>query len=180
MKMMKKRFEVLFLAWVLLAGAVAVPGSVWAGSAEDDEMGAVAVQHEMSLQSYASLPGLVAMICSDAMLQYEDFFNLSPIMIEPFVVLNEFSVPKKISLLGATLADQMAAVISNETLAAWRGSDDTGGYEQRVSGLLQEMDGYLRVHITGVNTMGERRSYVVNVEMSEPIYRALHSYVYTP
>jgi hypothetical protein len=182
MKMMKKRFEGLFLAWVLLGAIAVTVTGVWAGQDEAGEVGdaVTAVQHEMSLKSYDSMPGLISMICSDAMLQYEDFFNLSPILIEPFVVLNEFSAPKKISLLGATLADQMAAVISNETLAAWRGPVEGAEYEQRVTGLLQEMDGYLRVHITGVNSMGERRSYVVNVEMSDPIYRALHSYVYIP
>ena len=183
MKMMYKRFEILFLALVLLALAIAVPVSgVWAGQYDSYEIGdeVATVHNEMSLKSYASMPGLVSMICGDALLQYEDFFNLSPIVIEPFVVLNEFSSPQRISLMGATLADQMVAVISNETLAAWRVRDEKAEYEQRITGLLQEMDGYLRVHITGVNTMGERRSYVVNVEMSEPIYRALHSYVYIP
>ena len=183
MKKMLKRFEILFLALVLMALAIAVPVSgVWAGQYDGDEVGdgMMAVQEEMSLKSYASMPGLVSMICGDGLLQYEDFFNLSPIVIEPFVVLNEFSDPHRISLLGATLADQMVAVISNETLAAWSGQDEAGEYEQRITGLLQEMDGYLRVHITGINTRGERRSYVVNVEMSEPIYRALHSYVYIP
>jgi hypothetical protein len=61
-------------------------------------------------------------------------------------------------------------------LAVWRPAA-AGEEGQRISGILQEVDGYLRIHIIAANTRGERRSYVVNVEMSEPIYRALHSYV---
>jgi hypothetical protein len=105
------------------------------------------------------------------------FFAAEPVTIEPFIVLSEFSTRQRVSLLGATLAEQMAAVIGNESLAMWR-SPSAGEHEQRVSGILQEVNGYLRIHIIAANTRGDRRSYVVNVEMSEPIYRALHSYVY--
>ncbi len=128
-------------------------------------------------KNYSSLTGLVAMVGSDAMEHLHGFFAAEPVAIEPFIVLSEFSTRQRISLLGATLAEQMAAVISNESLAVWRPAT-AGENEQRVSGVLQEVDGYLRIHILAANTRGDRRSYVVNVEMSEPIYRALHSYVY--
>ena len=69
-----------------------------------------------------------------------------------------------------------AATINNNSVAQYVPKGD-GKYDQKVQGVLQEMDGLLRIHISGVNSRGERRSYVVNVEMSEPIYRAMHSYV---
>ena len=148
----------------------------WAAEKEDESRGSasegVANQH-----SYSSLTGLVAMVGADAMEHLHGFFAAEPVTIEPFIVLSEFSTRQRISLLGATLAEQMAAVISNESLAVWR-SAAAGENEQRVSGVLQEMDGHLRIHILAANTRGDRRSYVVNVEMSEPIYRALHSYEY--
>ncbi len=127
-------------------------------------------------QSYASLPGFVSMFSRDAVGQFKYFFAASPVAVEPFIVVGEFSSSRKMTTLGITLADQMAAVINNEAVAPMIKAE--GGTPQRIWGILQEADGYLRVHVTGVNTRGERRSYVVNVQMSEPIYRALHSYVY--
>ncbi len=143
---------------------------------EEDGKGA-ATEGMLSQRNYASLPNLVAMVGSDAMEHLHGFFAAEPVTIEPFIVLSEFSTRQRVSLLGATLAEQMAAVIGNESLAVWR-SPSAGEHEQRVSGILQEVNGYLRIHIIAANTRGDRRSYVVNVEMSEPIYRALHSYVY--
>jgi len=143
---------------------------------EEDGKGA-ATEGMLSQRNYASLPNLVAMVGSDAMEHLHGFFAAEPVTIEPFIVLSEFSTRQRVSLLGATLAEQMAAVIGNESLAVWR-SPSVGEHEQRVSGILQEVNGYLRIHIIAANTRGDRRSYVVNVEMSEPIYRALHSYVY--
>lgn len=148
----------------------------WATEKEEDGRGA-ATEGMLSQRNYASLPSLIAMVGSDAMEHLNGFFAAEPVTIEPFIVLSEFSTRQRVSLLGATLAEQMAAVISNESLAVWR-SAAPGEYEQKVSGVLQEVDGYLRIHIIAANTRGDRRSYVVNVEMSEPIYRALHSYVY--
>ena len=148
----------------------------WATEKEEDGKGA-ATEGMISQRNYASLPNLVAMVGSDAMEHLHGFFAAEPVTIEPFIVLSEFSTRQRVSLLGATLAEQMAAVIGNESLAVWR-APSAGEHEQRVSGILQEMNGYLRIHIIAANTRGDRRSYVVNVEMSEPIYRALHSYVY--
>lgn len=147
----------------------------WAAEKEE-EVRSPAAETVVGPRNYASLPGLVAMVGADAMEQLHGFFAAEPVIVEPFIVLGEFSSRQRISLLGATLAEQMAAVIGNESLAVWR-APATGEQQQRVSGILQEVDGYLRIHILAANTRGERRSYVVNIEMSEPIYRALHSYV---
>lgn len=126
-------------------------------------------------QGYASLPGVVSIFSRDAIGQFKYFFSASPVVVEPFIVINEFSSSKRMTTLGITLADQMAAVINNEALAPAKGAK--GETQQRIWGFLQEAGGYLRVHVTGENSLGERRSYVVNVQMSEPIYRALHTYV---
>ena len=143
----------------------------WATEQEVEGRGSAA-EAMLSPRNYASLPGLVAMVGTDAMERLHGFFAAEPVTVEPFIVLNEFSTRQRVSLLGATLAEQMAVMLGNESLAA--ATDD---HKQRVSGVLQEVNGYLRIHIIAANTRGERRSYVVNVEMSEPIYRALHSYV---
>ncbi len=133
-----------------------------------------ALQTEMP-KNYSSLAGLVSIVCDDAIEQFYNFFSPALVNVEPFLVLGEFPANRRISLLGATLADQMTAMINNSPpLKAPAGNED---YEQRVQGILQEIDGLLRIHISGVNSDGERRSYVINVEMSEPIYRALHTYV---
>ena len=148
----------------------------WATEKEDEGRGS-ATEGLVSQRNYSSLTSLVAMIGADAMEHLHGFFAAEPVTIEPFIILGEFTTRKKISLLGATLAEQMAAVISNEALAVWRPAV-AGASEQRISGVLQEVGGYLRIHIIAANTLGEQRSHVVNVEMSEPVYRALHSYVY--
>lgn len=177
MKVFGRRFHGLphpvFVLAVLLLAAIA-GGQVLAFQEEQEEP---PVSYDPGFSNYSSLTGLVAMICDDAMEQFYDFFDAAPVVVEPFVVLGEFANKNRITLLGATIADHMTAVISNESIAvsAARGK---GENDQRVQGILQEVDGYLRVHISGVNTRGERRSYVVNIEMSEPIYRALHSYVF--
>ncbi|MGV1100507.1 hypothetical protein ACUUL3_14020 [Thiovibrio sp. JS02] len=171
------RCAALFL--ILVGGPAFSPAWATEKPAEEKAQPAEEAAESISLRNYSSLTSLVAMIGHDAMAQLQDFFDVSPVTIEPFVVLDEFTRKQRISMLGATLADQMAAEVSNGSLAVWRPATK-GEHEQRVSGLLQEVDGYLRVHITAVNTRGERRAYVVSVEMSEPIYRALHSYVIIP
>jgi hypothetical protein len=176
MKLTGKRILGFKLAWTVL---VLLLISVTAGWAQEEEEPLPIMAPEMALRNYSSLPALVAMVCNDASVQFEQFFAPAPVVIEPFVVLSEFSAKKRVSILSATLADQMAAVIGNESLAVWQ-PQQNGDLEQRVSGLLQEIDGYLRLHITAINSNGERHSYVVNIEMSEPIFRALHSYVYIP
>lgn len=177
MKVLGKRFgglPYLVFALAVLLLVTMAGGRVLAFQGEDQEESLMTLG--AGARNYSSLPGLVAMICDESMEQFYDFFDAAPVVVEPFVVLGEFANKNRITLLGATVADHMTAVISNEAIAApARGN---GENEQRVQGILQEVDGYLRIHISGVNTRGERRSYVVNIEMSEPIYRALHSYVF--
>ncbi|MFZ5775295.1 MAG: hypothetical protein ACOY3Z_07410 [Thermodesulfobacteriota bacterium] len=160
--------------WLLAAGlalASCRPALVEYGRVDDEGM---------IRKGYDSVPALVTMLSGEAGSQFHYFFDdASPVVVEPFLVLDESASGRKVSVLGATLADQLAAVVSNEAVARWRPWSFRGG-EQRVSGLLQEMDGYLRVRVSGVNYRGERRAYVVNVEMSEPIHRALHTYVAYP
>jgi len=171
--------KIVFPAQAVLLVLLCVFWSTGAWATEKEEEGGrgVAAEGVVSQRNYSSLTSLVAMVGSDAMEQLHGFFAAEPVIIDPFIVLSEFSTRQRISLLGATLAEQMAAVIGNESLALWRPAA-AGEHGQRVSGVLQEVDGYLRIHIIAANTRGDRRSYVVNVEMSEPIYRALHSYVY--
>lgn len=125
-------------------------------------------------QNYSGLADLVTTICEDAMERFEGFYGPFGVMVYPFPTIGLFEKNKQ-SELGATLANQMVAMINNETkdhLGKVRG--DT---KQELTGVLQEIDGYLRVHVSGVNAAGQRTSFVVIVEMSEPIYRALHTYL---
>lgn len=127
---------------------------------------------QFSFNSYANLSELVAMICDDASRQFDEFFGPSVIKVRPFNVISDYRI-KKMTILGITLADQMAAMINCYSVSQIPAEDS---YEQIVGGMLEEIDGFLRVHIHGRNVYGERRAYVANVEMSESIYRALHSY----
>lgn len=144
-------------------------------AAEKEE--AVSPVPEVNQRNYSSLSSLVAMLGVETMEQLHGFFLAEPVVVEPFIVLNEFSTRPRISLFGATLAEHLAAVIGNESMAQWRPGEKIT-HQQSLSGVLQEVDGYLRVHALAVNGRGESRSCVVNVQMSEPIYRALHSFVY--
>ena len=129
----------------------------------------------ISYQSYAGLSELVTMICDDAINRFQGFYGATVVSVEPFINIGQFK-ENKMSKLGVTIADQMIAMINNDTIVH---SKKAGRYkiEQQLKGVLQEVDGYLRVHISGKNNNGERLSYVANVEMSEPIYRALHSFL---
>ena len=127
---------------------------------------------EFSYNSYANLSELVALICDEASRQFDEFFGPSEIMVRPFNVISDYRT-EKVTILGITMADQMAAMINCCSVSQVPAEKN---HEQIVGGMLEEMDGFLRVHIHGLNMHGERRAYVTNVEMSEPIYRALHSY----
>lgn len=138
-------------------------------------VGGVSAQSENgATRNYASLANMVTMIGNDAIAQFAGFFDAQPVVVEPFLVLGEFPA-QRVTLLGATLADQMAAMVNNEAAARSVAALEPSG--QQLRGVLQEVDGHLRVHMSGRNNRGEWRSYVVNVEMSEPVYRALHTYV---
>lgn len=161
-------------AWLLAV----VVGMGWAPAAftmEGVSGEPAAAPPEPTASNYASLSHVVTIVCDDAMEKFYNFFGAAPVAVEPFVVVGEFPAAKRVSMLGATLADQMSAGINNEAVA--QPAPASASTEQRLRGLLQEMDGYLRIHMSGQNNRGEWRSYVVTVEMSEPIYRALHSYV---
>lgn len=132
----------------------------------------------VSYQSYAGLSELVSMICDDAIERFQGFYGPTVVNVRPFASAGE--TPKdKVSKLGVTLADQMIAMVNNDTLVMANNARQSSGesYEQNLTGVLQEIDGYLRVHISGRNVEGKRVSYVANIEMSEPIYRALHTYL---
>lgn len=124
--------------------------------------------------NYSGLADLITMICDDALERFQGFYGPTVVKVEPFNSIGFYEKGKQ-SELGMTLADQMTAVINNDTLANNRVA--SGMTTQKLHGILQEVDGYLRIHISGVNSDGERTSYVVSVEMSEPIYRALHTYL---
>ncbi len=147
------------------------------GSPAQEESGADLITEKaeprFTFHNYTNLAELVAVICDDAGRQFDDFFGPSMISVEPFGVIGDYRV-EKITILGMTMADQMAAMINTVSVA---GQPADVAYEQTLGGMLEELDGYLRVHIHGRNVYGERRAYVANVEMSEPIYRSLHSYV---
>ncbi len=174
--------------WVvlLLAGLLLLPRPE-AGEARE-----VAVPEPVSPAGYGSLSELVVLIGEDAARQFAAFFTAGSVRIEPFPVLGEFAASRT-TVLGATLGDQMAAVINSvpeleivavspaaagEEAKAQKSLPVTEELEpQLLRGVLQEIDGYLRVHISGRNGRGQWRSYVANVEMSEAVYRAMHTYV---
>lgn len=131
----------------------------------------------VSYQSYAGLSELITMICDDAIERLQGFYGPSVVSVEPFITIDQYQ-KNKLSKLGVTMADQMIAMVNNDTIMLSETTLMNGkGVAQKLNGVLQEVDGFLRVHISGVNISGERLSYVANVEMSEPIYRALHTYL---
>ncbi|MBU0483792.1 MAG: hypothetical protein KKB30_04685 [Proteobacteria bacterium] len=144
-------------------------------SAKDGGVGSeVRLTSVAVVQDYTNMPELVHLICQQAIGHFYDFFGPANVYVEPFLTANEFG-RARVSVLGFTLADQMISQINNETSKRYMVSDKK--QQQWLRGVLQEEDGFLRVHISGVNWRGERRSYVVNVEMSERLYRTLHSYI---
>ncbi|MBA3014861.1 MAG: hypothetical protein KKD63_02870 [Proteobacteria bacterium] len=127
-----------------------------------------------SFQNYSGLADVITMICENAMERFRGFYGPSVVMVVPFSSIG-FSEKDKQSELGVILADQMVVMINNDTkdnLGSARGD-----IKQQLHGVLLEVDGYLRVHLSGINAAGQRTSYVVIVEMSEPIYRALHTHL---
>lgn len=124
----------------------------------------------ITFQNYSSLPELITIVCDDAAKRFSHFYGPQVVWVKPFVYIGE-SGQKQMTMLGMTLSDQMIAMINN-------GSLDTsvkGKNPQNLKGVLQEIDGYLRIHISGINAKAVRRSYAVNIEMSESLYRALHT-----
>nr|MBF0221863.1 hypothetical protein [Desulfobulbaceae bacterium] len=176
MKGVYKKYFVVFWVSIFL---------LWSGShsTEAKELGGeFAVEDRpieiVSYQSYAGLSELVSMICDDAIDRFQGFYGPTVVTVRPFASADD-TAKDKVSKLGVTLADQMIAMVNNDTLVMANSDRKSSGesYEQNLSGVLQEIDGYLRVHISGRNVEGKRVSYVANIEMSEPIYRALHTYL---
>lgn len=166
---------------VLLALVLLSANPRHAGAAEDDlsysagaQLEAPAAQQQESVQNYSGLADLVSMICENALDRFQGFYGPSVVMVKPFALLGD-TEPGRSTELGVTLADQMTAMINNETKD--RLVSVSGSTPQTMQGVLQEVGGYLRVHMSGVNAAGQRTSYVVIVEMSESIYRALHTYL---
>ncbi len=135
-------------------------------------------QNLTSYQSYAGLAELITLICDDAIYKLQGFYGPSVIEIQPFITFGQFQ-ENKISSLGISLADQMMAMVNNDTVvnAENTPAGPAKEHQQKLRGALQEVDGFLRIHISAANVHGERMSYTTTVEMSEPIYRALHTYL---
>ncbi len=126
------------------------------------------------VESYAGVNDLIDRISNEAMAGFYDFFGPVMVNVEPFVLVDRY--PRAtVSQLGLALADQMIARINNDSISRAKMSGKP--QPQWLFGMLQEIDGHLRVHIYGVNMRGERRSSVVTVEMSEPVYRSLYARV---
>ncbi|MCB2182549.1 MAG: hypothetical protein KQH63_11015 [Desulfobulbaceae bacterium] len=162
------RFGLFFGCLFLIAAACAQA---------NDESGAELTIKEfpqrISYHSYSSLTELVTLVCDDAMQVFSNFYGPTKVAVFPFTVISDYKIGK-MTMLGITMADQMTAMINSEPAADFSVEEK---YEQKLEGVIEEMDGFLRVHISGRNVKGERRGHVVSVEMSEPIYRFLHSYV---
>lgn len=172
-----RRVKAVSLVWVLASVFFVMMGSVvWAQAEQEKGFSLMGPTSQPGVsQNYSTLSSLVAMVCEEAIESFYDFFGPSQVGVNPFIVIGEFP-SKKVTILGVTLADHMTAMINNNSIAQHI-PEGYGEHDQTLEGVLQEMDGFLRIHMSGVNSGGERRSYVVNVEMSEPIYRALHSNV---
>ena len=127
------------------------------------------ISDPLQLKNYSGLAELVAAICDDAGKVFNNFFSATVVTVQPFTFITSTG-EKRLTPLGESMADQMIAMINNGRIdfAAPR------MYDQRLAGVLQEVGGYLRVHISGFNGQALRRSYTANVEMSEALYRALY------
>ncbi|MDA8163788.1 MAG: hypothetical protein M0017_01960 [Desulfobacteraceae bacterium] len=123
---------------------------------------------------YSGLAGLVSSIAAQAAEAFRGFYDPSPVRVRPFVHVS--AMANDSSALGVMLADQLAAMLNGDANASYARREGKG---QRLEGMLQEVDGYLRIHIIGTNAKGERRSHVALVEMSAPLYRALNTYAET-
>ena len=170
MKNILKRFGVLSLSCILMCAT----GVSQAQTQVESGAGYDMIPTEIKVpDSYASLSEMMVMVSEEAVLQFDGFFNRSLVTVEPFSAVDEFGA-RSDTILGTTLRDQMTAVINNSNRTPL--SSQTSFFQQYMKGVIQEIDGLLRIHVKGMNAHGDKRSYVVNVEMSEPIYRALHSF----
>jgi len=174
MHVAKKMFQLFIAAGLLLL--FGMPMIAVAGQADTSgHPGEAPVVASNGVADYGTLSGLAAAIGNDAILRFNAFFRPTPVTVTPFVTMDD-NIHRP-SLFGVILADQMLAMVNNETSSRFADNNDPAVGTQQLSGVLQEVDGYLRIHISGHNDRGEQRSYVVAVEMSEPLFRALHTYL---
>lgn len=164
-----KRMTLSLALATMLCGVSPLAAQVQSGG---ELMPNLAEPDRITVQNYANLPELITLVCDDAMESFWEFYGPTTVAVTPFRVIADYRV-KKTTILGITLADQMAAMINTQAVPEYPTSIR---HPQKLEGVIEEMDGFLRIHISGRNVRGERRSYSVNVEMSEPIYRALHAY----
>jgi len=133
---------------------------------------------------YQDVTGLVARASSEAGRVLQGFFSSGPVVVEPFVFVTSFSRHPD-TALSLIWASQLAAAVPN-SVPSWTtpsplsGTSSEKGRLQTLGGSLQEVDGFLRIHIIAQNARQERQSQVINIEMSEPLYRSLHSTIITP
>jgi len=180
--------SLLFLATTLVMPA----GAENAPDPSGPDQPPVAAVARQAKSDYANLAELITMISDETAREFADFFGDTVVRVEPFPLLWEFA-DQRPSLLGITMADQMAAALNRhtrgwETLAVGTYSHrdqygepmDSEPPSQWLQGTMQEVNGYLRIHINGRNANGTRRSHVINAEMSGPIYRALHTIPASP
>ncbi len=164
-----KRVSLSLALTTLICGASPLSAQVQSGG---ELMPNITEPNRIAVQNYSNLPELVTLVCDDAMESFWEFYGPTTVSVTPFKVIADYRV-KKTTILGITLADQMAAMINTQAVPEY---PVAVRHPQKLEGVIEELDGFLRIHISGRNVRGERRSYAVNVEMSEPIYRALHAY----
>lgn len=172
-KMINSFFGQMAILLSLICLFLSPPFSAQAQDESGAEMQVEEFPKRISYHSYSNLSEMVTFICDDAMDIFRDFYGPTVVAVSPFSVISDYKI-YKMTMLGITLADQMTAMINSEPAADISVEKK---YDQKLEGVIEEMDGFLRIHISGRNVRGERRGYAVNVEMSEPIYRFLHSYV---
>lgn len=166
---MKEKFERVARGFFRLLAGVVVCGLLFSvGQAEADDGGAPPAL--FSARQYQGVADLLALVGDDAAKRFDLFYGKAPVNVSPFVFVTE-SGDKKLTNLGVTLADQMVAGINNRPFDLYL----YGKTQQAMKGVLQEIDGWLRIHISGENARGVTRSYSARVEMSEAVYRALHA-----
>ncbi|MBU0676325.1 MAG: hypothetical protein KJ950_16925 [Proteobacteria bacterium] len=171
--MCKRGFAVVLLIVTLLLPTLCPADSEKAGAEMIEEVLPVAFAPEEPSNIFTSLHQVVDLTSQEAFVRFRDFFGKSQVSLRPFYLQDAY-YNEQVSQLGAVLADQVGAIISNGAVARTNNIKKED-HPQWIRGNLQELDGYLRIQIIGSNYLGEQRSCVVNFEMSEALYRALHT-----
>ncbi len=170
-KYMRGSFLCGLVLVVLLAPVILIPSLSFSQDFEEESLEFHSSPETDETQRYENLTSLIHRVCDEASVLFRDFFGPGEVSLQPFMVIDEFN-RKNLTMLGLTLADQMGARINNDSIfQAARNME----YEQSMQGILQEIDGFLRIHISGMNYRGERKSYIATIEMSEPVFRALYT-----